>query len=512
MVLQTLRPWRRPWKPLLLTWFASSLSASEAAEATRATLEARVATLREELRAAEAALAAAEDDGTSAAPWAAGPAVCNARMRTADLSAAAEYLEKQHALRAPFYIKAARRSFQKGLKQAQGIDKSNRDPFIKQHEGQLQLLGALDLAPGSAEIWFEAAKVAVALASLTDAEGQAQHAVDMFAHACTLDPPKLKEALAWLDKKESGKSSKITQEEQFVRKLVREQIEEWGESGSVPVRHPDFLSTLKDGICFPTREYGKMASAHPKDVAKIVDGFQVRNAFPTKILSVNVRSRLPEGFTTRLADLAVRKYEQFGKKYTDIDPNDLNDKFFSFQATHADRLSRSDEKKWPEMYRDSEDFKILTRVMKGALLGFLNKTGITLPQGDQGYGLVLWAAVYPGNGGRHGYHVHQGSASSCVLYARVAGASTPISFIDPRGAPPVNDYEQYEKERDFEPQAPFHHNEYFFPTEGDLVCFPSWLVHNVPSHWETETRVAFAANLQGDGAWDSWFHTAVGWS
>ena len=90
--------------------------------------------------------------------------------------------------------------------------------------------------------------------------------------------------------------------------------------------------------------------------------------------------------------------------------------------------------------------------------------------------------------------------------------------------------------------------EYFFPTEGDLVCFPSWLVHNVPSHWETETRVAFAANLQGqaektmksayaapkkilvrlhgpalvgflqlstatgDGAWDSWFHTAVGWS
>ena len=80
--------------------------------------------------------------------------------------------------------------------------------------------------------------------------------------------------------------------------------------------------------------------------------------------------------------------------------------------------------------------------MRGALLGFLNKTGITLPQGvslpdlsiswelsvptcatsqDQGYGLVsqsctkpkelrtvrgyrrrLWAAVYPGNGGRHG--------------------------------------------------------------------------------------------------------------
>ena len=74
-----------------------------------------------------------------------------------------------------------------GLKQQQGIDKSNSDPFIKQHEGQLQVLpnrnnqwlqslqhcpvktprsrvsrkkvlGALDLAPESAEIWFEAGK------------------------------------------------------------------------------------------------------------------------------------------------------------------------------------------------------------------------------------------------------------------------------------------------------------------------------------------------------------------
>ena len=116
-----------------------------------------------------------------------------------------------------FYIKAARKSFQKatvqglkpklvfdltplcqGLKQQQGIDKSNSDPFIKQHEGQLQVpflfphlevclnsfwvklqddhfggkvafpglcqvLGALDLAPEDPEIWFEAGKVRASL-------------------------------------------------------------------------------------------------------------------------------------------------------------------------------------------------------------------------------------------------------------------------------------------------------------------------------------------------------------
>jgi len=155
---------------------------------------------------------------------------------------------------------------------------------------------------------------------------------------------------------------------------------------------------------------------------------------------------------------------------------------------------------------------MLVKVMKSALIGFLDRTGVGLSaEAKRDAQLVLWSAVYPGNGGRHGYHVHQGSVSSCVLYTQTAGATTPITFVDPRGAPPVNDYEQHAKERDFEPQAPFHHNEYFFPEAGDLVCFPSWLVHNVPSHWETQWRVAFAANLQMDG-WDPWFRTAVGWS
>ncbi|CAK9011070.1 unnamed protein product [Durusdinium trenchii] len=474
------------------------------ATAPRQQLAERVERLRRELREAETQLAEMpeEESGLSLAPWAQ-PAVCNARLRTGDLREASEYLAKQHALRAPFYIEAARQSFQKGLKQLKGIDTSNSDPFIKQHEGQLQVLGALDLAPNDPQIWLEAAQVSVLLAALGESEGEAQHALAMFARAAQLDESTLPKALTWLSRKESE-----AKEEKQLRKAVRNEVKRWNQSGQVPEIPVTFVSTLREGICF-----GRSGSSwqHPEDVAKIVSNLQVRDVFPTKVLSVNVLELLPEGFTKRLSDLAIQKYQQFSKKFPKIDPNDLNDKFFSFQATNADRLGAGELRKWPEMYRDSEDFKILTRVMKGALRGFLERTHVPLPQAED-YGLVLWAAVYPGNGGRHGYHVHQGSASSCVLYARVAGASTPISFIDPRGAPPVEDYEQYEKERDFEPKAPFHHNEYFFPREGDLVCFPSWLVHNVPSHWESETRVAFAANLQGQGAWDSWFHTAVGWS
>eukprot|EP00913_Durusdinium_trenchii_P021163 g19885.t1 len=338
------------------------------------------------------------ESGLSLAPWAQ-PAVCNARLRTGDLREASEYLAKQHALRAPFYIEAARQSFQKGLKQLKGIDTSNSDPFIKQHEGQLQVLGALDLAPNDPQIWLEAAQVSVLLAALGESEGEAQHALAM--------------------------------------KAVRNEVKRWNQSGQVPEIPVTFVSTLREGICF-----GRSGSSwqHPEDVAKIVSNLQVRDVFPTKVLSVNVLELLPEGFTKRLSDLAIQKYQQFSKKFPKIDPNDLNDKFFSFQATNADRLGAGELRKWPEMYRDSEDFKILTRVMKGALRGFLERTHVPLPQAED-YGLVLWAAVYPGNGGRHGYHVHQGSASSCVLYARVAGASTPISFIDPRGAPPVEENE-----------------------------------------------------------------------
>lgn len=39
-----------------------------------------------------------------------------------------------------------------------------------------------------------------------------------------------------------------------------------------------------------------------------------------------MKTLLPEGFTRRLADLAVQKYQQFSSRYPEIDPNDLNDK------------------------------------------------------------------------------------------------------------------------------------------------------------------------------------------
>eukprot|EP01047_Picozoa_sp_COSAG01_P018355 COSAG01_NODE_992_length_12250_cov_14.174356_3_plen_99_part_00 len=58
--------------------------------------------------------------------------------------------------------------------------------------------------------------------------------------------------------------------------------------------------------------------------------------------------------------------------------------------------------------------------------------------------------------------------------------------------------------------APFHRNIYLFPKKGDLVCFPSWLVHQVPmveaKGKKNEARVAFAANMQFQTI-DQWLRT-----
>merc|ERR550514_2496840 len=101
--------------------------------------------------------------------------------------------------------------------------------------------------------------------------------------------------------------------------------------------------------------------------------------------------------------------------------------------------------------------------MNGALWRYAESIGAA-PAAKGSTNVVLWAAVYPGNGGRHGFHVHQGSISSCVLYVRTSGSDAgPIVFLDPRGSNPVEDYEQHVGEYDYQPTSPFHRSEYLFP-------------------------------------------------
>ncbi len=48
-----------------------------------------------------------------------------------------------------------------------------------------------------------------------------------------------------------------------------------------------------------------------------------------------------------------------------------------------------------------------------------------------------------------------------------------------------------------EPSAPFVGQSSFFPRKGDMVLFPSWLVHRVESQGGTDQRIAWSFNLAG---------------
>lgn len=313
-----------------------------------------------------------------------------------------------------------------------------------------------------------------------------------------------------------GGKEKVRKEELGLRKKLLKTVSKWNATGTVPQLAIGAVPSVTDGSCAlrsaPAPYFAEPEAAD--EVGRAIKGFQMRSLFPTRVVHANIVAEMSAGFVDRLADLCISKYADFATQFPGLDPNDLNDKFFGYQVTDERALAqKSNQNRWPEMYSQSKDFKLLVQLMGRALRRFAEQSGVPPVAGDdEDYHTILWSAVYPGNGGRHGYHVHQGSLTSCVLYLRTAGATTPITFVDPRGAPPVNDYEQHQKERDFEPTAPFHNSEYFFPEAGDLVCFPSWLVHNVPSHWEKTHRVAIAANLQGSDKWDSWLRTVAAYS
>jgi len=399
----------------------------------------------------------------------------------------------------------ARRLFEKGLRQQQGKDKTNSDPFIALYDAQHQILGALDLASNNASIWRKAAQSTVMIASLgEDSHEQVDRALRMFAKSCEMDSSNIDDTIAWTEKKEKyGPFMKL-------KSQIAKKVSAWKKAGVPKLSVADFLPSIErnmqNDVCtaIPSKSPAEADTPPEKDrkkqIARAVESMTARPIFPTYITQTNVIKYFGKEFVDKLSKTAIDKYRKFSadmKKKGIHDPNDINDKFFNMQ------------REWPEMHNMPEH-KQLKAFLKQALIDYCAKTGFPLNKEDQKASHVsMWAAIYLEDGGRHGYHVHQSSFSSCVFYAQVPEGNTPIMFMDPRGSPPYNDYEQHIGERDYEPHAPFHHNLAYFVSAGDIVCFPSWLVHRVPSHWSTVERVAFPANLQANNAWDAWMRSAT---
>mmetsp|Transcript_10343 Transcript_10343/g.32171 ORF Transcript_10343/g.32171 Transcript_10343/m.32171 type:complete len:866 (+) Transcript_10343:102-2699(+) len=240
-------------------------------------------------------------------------------------------------------------------------------------------------------------------------------------------------------------------------------------------------------------------------------------------------------------------------------PHEVNNAFFGWQLTHeSEQEDERGQQQWPELYRDSEDFVELKHIAKLACLEYLQQV-YDAPLSAQDLAqleLSIWASVTPqpsaaqsdspGDGMGLAFHDHPLALLSGVFYAQAGGRRiderTPTVFADPRGTrafrytrrqqqpgpsvaedgvhspheppgdtgatagiqqePVHGESSRARRARDggdvedtVEPTAPFHRLAYAHAYDGLALVFPSWLVHGVPPHSGSATRVTFAFNL-----------------
>lgn len=91
-----------------------------------------------------------------------------------------------------------------------------------------------------------------------------------------------------------------------------------------------------------------------------------------------------------------------------------------------------------------------------------------------------WATV-SSHGNYHLSHTHPENRISGVYYSRIPLDSGSLIFDDPRG-----------------PRWPFDGRFIHHPQPGELILFPSWLVHQVTGTYGEEERISWSCNLNGN--------------
>ena len=171
----------------------------------------------------------------------------------------------------------------------------------------------------------------------------------------------------------------------------------------------------------------------------------------------------------------------------------LNELFFAWQADqNALPVSRQDA-----AYRsltDNTEFKTLRGMFSSYAVKFLASTGkdpewLAARSAELDPATLFCWATVAADGSFHMSHTHPRHLISGVYYSRIPAVSSgSIVFDDPRG-----------------PRWPFDGRYIHHPTPGELILFPSWLVHQVTPTLspEGETRVSWSCNTKG-----SWEDTA----
>jgi len=233
-------------------------------------------------------------------------------------------------------------------------------------------------------------------------------------------------------------------------------------------------------------------------VQETLASFKSRPVWPTWVSVVNLN--VPTSFHKRLSHLAIAKYKQFYKRAMSggrrVSHLDVNNQFFNQQVKSEAEADRPGARRWwPELYEHSPEWRALFKFTKEACIQHVMRNGRNQTREYlEGLTLILWAAVYT-TSTSHNTHMHEQSLCSGTYYSATPSDSMPLILSDPRGGQPMHtDMAKPEAE----PEAPFFHQVTFFPKEGDMLLFPSYLPHSVPAATANDDpRVVWAYNLEG---------------
>lgn len=190
-----------------------------------------------------------------------------------------------------------------------------------------------------------------------------------------------------------------------------------------------------------------------------------------------------DGFSARIADEAVRKWDDFKNK-SGLSADVVNDRFFMYQhnlyeKTHGKRASNKQlshphvNVTWPEL-ESLPEYQRLRRYIEHFGRRYLQRIGFT---SITEFNIFSWAAVHS-HADFHGPHTHTGELIVGVYYARVNDRSGRLRLFDPRGQ-----------------IAPFGQTFDFNCQTGQMIFFPSWLQHEALPTRDRSHRVIFAFNI-----------------
>lgn len=137
---------------------------------------------------------------------------------------------------------------------------------------------------------------------------------------------------------------------------------------------------------------------------------------------------------------------------------------------------------WERVIGTLPEVQRLMDIMNEATDTYLGELGVpheTVLRRSHDVSQDAWATVHSHNV-FHAAHLHEDSLVSGVYYLKLPPNSGPIAFYDARG-----------------PHPPFDNDLSVNPRHGDIVLFPSWLVHQVMPTTGTSTRMSIAVNFAG---------------